>query len=81
MPKKQNMKNFILVFAFVVAGATAGAQKNKATQKQVAKDTIDNRMKGPNDEPIIIGPSGGRYYWKNGKKVYVEYKGNKKKKV
>ena len=41
-------------------------------------DNIDNRMKGPNVEVIYIGPNGGRYYMKNGKRIYVEYKGNKK---
>jgi hypothetical protein len=37
-------------------------------------------MKGPNGEKIYIGPSGGRYYLKNGKKIYVPY-GIKNKKV
>lgn len=41
-------------------------------------DNIDNRMKGPHGEVIYIGPNGGRYYIKNGKKIYVEYKGNNK---
>jgi hypothetical protein len=50
------------------------AQTNKK-----AKDSIDNRMKGPKGEAIVIGPGGGRYYWKNGKKVYVAYKGRGRK--
>ncbi len=42
-------------------------------------DNIDNRMKGPNGEVIYMGAQGGRYYMKNGKKVYVNYKGNDNK--
>ena len=43
-------------------------------------DNVDDRMKGPNGEKIYIGTGGGRYYLKNGKKIYVPY-GNKNKKV
>ena len=42
-------------------------------------DNVDDRMKGPGGEKVYIGPNGGRYYLKDGKKVYVEYKGKKKK--
>ena len=80
------MKKLLIVFALVIFTATAFAQRRHFNRKQekvkVAlnkyNDNIDNRMKGPNGEVIYIGPNGGRYYMKNGNKVYVEYKGNKK---
>ncbi|ULQ56521.1 hypothetical protein KJS94_17865 [Flavihumibacter rivuli] len=57
----------------------SGSTKTPATGTNKYNDNVDDRMKGPNGEKIYIGPNGGRYYLKNGKKVYVEYKGNKKK--
>lgn len=80
------MKKLLIVFALVIFTATTFAQRRHLNRKQekvkVAlnkyNDNIDNRMKGPNGEVIYIGPNGGRYYMKNGNKVYVEYKGNKK---
>ncbi len=58
------------------AGKTSTAKKVTTTRYN---DNIDDRMKGPDGEVVYIGTQGGRYYMKNGKKVYVEYKGNKKK--
>jgi hypothetical protein len=58
------------------AGKTTTAKNVKTTKYN---DNIDDRMKGPNGEVVYIGTSGGRFYMKNNKKVYVEYKGNKKK--
>jgi hypothetical protein len=57
---------------------TLTAQTSPPTAKKY-HDNIDDRMKGPNGEKIYIGEAGGRYYLKNGKKVYVKYNGKKKK--
>lgn len=73
----------MIAFALLLLTATSFAQKGHANKRQhkiksaLAKyhDNIDNRMKGPNGEVIYIGPNGGRYYIKNGKRIYVEYKG------
>ncbi len=80
------MKNLLMTFAFLFFTATSFAQKIKKTTHAKTKakmdkyhDNIDNRMKGPNGELIYIGTQGGRYYMKNGKKIYIEYKGNDKK--
>ena len=54
-------------------------KKTKTVTTTKYTDNVDDRMKGPKGEKIYIGPNGGRYYLKDGKKVYVEYKGNKKK--
>jgi len=79
----------IFTLAFVYSLSLAFAQQPPATKKATApaatstnkyKDNVDDRMKGPKGEKIYIGPNGGRYYLKNGKKVYVPYKGTKKKK-
>lgn len=79
----------LFTLAFVYALNLAVAQQPPATKKAAVpaatstnkyKDNVDDRMKGPNGEKIYIGPNGGRYYLKNGKKVYVPYKGTKKKK-
>lgn len=80
------MKKIIMALALLLFVSYSFAQKkhpNKRQQKIRAalskySDNIDNRMKGPHGEVIYIGPNGGRYYIKNGKKVYVEFKGNKK---
>lgn len=71
------MKKLFLIFAISFCTMSVMAQKKE--KKEATRDTIDNRMKGPDGEPIVIGKGGGRYYWKNGNKVYVEYKGKKKK--
>ncbi len=80
------MKNLIIAISMVFISATSFAQKTHKATKDATKpkmdkyhDNIDNRMKGPNGEVIYMGEKGGRYYMKGGKKVYVEYKGNKKK--
>lgn len=80
------MKNIMIAFALLLVTFTSFSQKKHSNKKQVkiksalAKyhDNIDNRMKGPHGEAIYIGTNGGRYYMKNGKRIYVEYKGNKK---
>jgi len=80
------MKNLLIAFALLLITDTTFAQDKHPNIRQrkikaaLAKyhDNIDDRMKGPNSEAIYIGPNGGRYYMKNGNKVYVEYKGNKK---
>ncbi|HEY8688817.1 MAG TPA: hypothetical protein VIM07_06245 [Chitinophagaceae bacterium] len=79
------MKNLLIAFALSLITVTSFAQakhpniRQRKVKAALAKyhDNIDNRMKGPNGEAIYIEPNGGRYYMKNGKKVYVEYKGNK----
>lgn len=88
------MKKILMAVALIVFSATAFSQDTKTTDSSTntsqasnadtsrsAKyhDNIDDRMKGPNGEAVYIGTQGGRYYMKNGKKIYVAYKGNKKK--
>jgi hypothetical protein len=70
----------LITTIFLLTFFTTAFAQTKPKKSTVVRDSVDNRMKGPNNEPIIIGKSGGRYYWKNGNKVYVEYKGNKNKK-
>jgi len=80
------MKNLMIVLALLITSASF-AQKGHANKRKIKMhtamdkyhDNIDDRMKGPAGEAIYIGSEGGRYYMKNGKKVYVEYKGNKSK--
>ena len=80
------MKRSLIVFALLLITMISYAQRkhhNKRHQKlksayEKHRDNIDDRMKGPNGEAIYIGPNGGRYYLKNGKRVYVQYKGNNK---
>lgn len=80
------MKRILLPLLFItVASVTpvhTSAQEKKPAAKSEKKysDNVDDRMKGPHGEKIYIGEKGGRYYLTGGKKVYVEYKGNKKKK-
>ena len=77
------MKNLLFAIALLLITATTFAQvkhpnvRQRKIQAALARyhDNVDNRMKGANGEAIYIGPNGGRFYMKNGKKVYVEYKG------
>ncbi|MES2646851.1 MAG: hypothetical protein V4717_08260 [Bacteroidota bacterium] len=79
------MKHFFSVLLLLALTLASGAQSsNKPAppkQKMAVKyiDNVDDRMKGPKGEKVFIGPNSGRYYLKNGKKIYVEYKGKKKK--
>ena len=80
------MKKVILISTLLVLSLFSLAQKGHHKKNGVKvkhatnkyNDNIDNRMKGPKGEIIYIGQNGGRYYIKNGKKIYVEFKGNKK---
>ena len=80
------MKKLMVAFALMLFISSSFAQRrlpNKRQQKVNSAinkytDNIDNRMKGPKGEVIYIGPNGGRYYMKNGKRIYVQFKGNKK---
>jgi maltose-binding protein MalE len=84
------MKKILLFVTIAFLSISVQAQTKPATKKQAtttqksstndkSKDNIDDRMKGPKGEKVYIGEKGGRYYLKNGKKIYVEYKGSKKK--
>ncbi len=80
------MKKIIFIVTLLIFAATGFSQKQHSRKTEKIKialdkyhDNIDDRMKGPKGEAVYIGPNGGRYYVKNGKKIYVEYKGNKKK--
>jgi hypothetical protein len=61
-------------------GDKKGPKKDKSDKPKGGGDGIDNRMKGPNGEPVIIGKKGGRYYMSpTGEKVYLQRgKGHKK---
>ena len=80
------MKKLMIAFPMLLVTIGSFAQKKHVNIRQqkirsaFAKyhDNIDDRMKGPGGEAIYIGPNGGRYYMKNGKRIYVEYKGNNK---
>ena len=80
------MKKSLIILALLSLTVISYAQRkhhNKRHHKvksTYAKhhDNIDDRMKGPGGAAIYIGPNGGRYYIKNGKRVYVQYKGNNK---
>ena len=81
------MKQLFTCLLLLSCGLINAQTKNSDTTTKKTKtftttkytDNVDDRMKGPKGEKIYIGPNGGRYYLKDGKKVYVEYKGNKKK--
>jgi hypothetical protein len=53
-----------------------GGNKNKKGNKN-SEGTLDEEMVGPRGEEIFVGANGGRYYLKDGKKIYVGYKGKK----
>ena len=84
------LKRFAAVLILLGIAGVVFAQANKKPAATTTtgtpaptnkyNDDVDDRMKGPKGEKIYIGPNGGRYYLKEGKKIYVEYNGNKKKK-
>jgi hypothetical protein len=74
----------IILFALIAALITLflGSDK-KDRQPKIApppENNIDDEMSGPRGEQIFIGSGGGRYYIKDGRKIYVGYK-NKKQPV
>lgn len=80
------MKKSLIILALLSITAISYAQRKHHNKRQhkiksayaKSHDNIDDRMKGPNGEAIYIGPNGGRYYLKSGKRIYVQYKGNNK---
>jgi hypothetical protein len=80
------MKRLIIFFALALVSVFSIAQVVNASANPKDQDghdesedrdeSIDHDLIGPNDEVIHIGANGGRYYIRNGKKVYV---GKKKK--
>jgi len=72
------MKKLLLVLSVLAAAMFTlflGSDKKKV--KKVTPE-IDEEMAGPRGEEIYIGSGGGRYFIKNGKRIYVGYKGKKK---
>ncbi len=46
----------------------------KDTKKKKKKRVLDPESTGPHGEPVIIGSNGGKYYFKNDRKVYISHK-------
>ncbi len=56
-------------------------KKNKSHKKPGGGDGIDNRMRGPKGEAVVIGKNGGRFYInESGNKVYIKKGANNGKK-
>jgi hypothetical protein len=75
------MKKIIaLLFVIALSMLTLflGDKKNKQNKvTSVPEGTRDEDMAGPRGEEIFVGPGGGRYFIKDGKRIYVGYRGKK----
>lgn len=74
-------KLWVILSVLVVAVITlflGGDEKNKRPKiAPPPENNLDEEMVGPRGEQIFIGSGGGRYYIKDGRKIYVGYKGKK----
>ncbi len=73
------MKKIVLLLSLIIAAVLTlflGNDNNKP--RKVApppENNLDEEMVGPRGEQIFIGSGGGRYYVKDGRQIYVGYKG------
>lgn len=66
------------VLAFAVLALFLGNGKDK--KSKIAPPPVPNldpEMVGPRGEAIFIGSGGGRYFIRDGRKIYVGYKGRR----
>jgi len=70
-------KIVVLLSVLFVSMLTLFMGGNKKNKKNHLLGTVDEEMVGPKGEEIFIGVNGGRYFLKDGKKIYVGYKGKK----
>ena len=70
-------KLVVLLSVLFVSMLTLFMGGNKKNKKNHLLGTVDEEMVGPSGEEIFIGVNGGRYFLKDGKKIYVGYKGKK----
>lgn len=71
------MKRLAVVFGVLCLGVFAmlietDSKKDKRTFHKESDDDVE--FTGPHGEKILIGSSGGRYYLRGKKKVYVKRK-------
>jgi hypothetical protein len=64
---------FVSMFTLFMGGGNKNKKGNKSRE-----GNIDEEMVGPKGEEIFVGANGGRYFLKDGKKIYVGYKGKKR---
>ena len=70
-------KIVVLLSVLFVSMLTLFMGSNNKNKKNHLLGTVDQEMVGPKGEEIFIGVNGGRYFLKDGKKIYVGYKGKK----
>ena len=65
-------KILILLGVLGISVATMVLETDKKKKKK--KRFLDPEITGPHGEPVLIGANGGRYYFKNERKIYIRYK-------
>lgn len=70
------MKRLAIVFGVLCLGVFAMfIEKDNKVKKIFHRESEDDvEFTGPHGEKILIGSSGGRYYLKGKKKIYVKRK-------
>ncbi len=66
------MKNLALIVCVMCFGVFAMFMEKETKKKK--KKFMDPELAGPHGEPVLIGSGGGRYYYKNDRKVYIRHK-------
>lgn len=65
-------KLFLLLSVLGLSVVTMFLETDKKNKKK--KRFLDPEITGPHGEPVLIGSNGGRYYFKNDRKIYVRHK-------
>ncbi len=65
-------KLFLLLSVLGVSVVTMFLETDKKKKKK--KRFLDPELTGPHGEPVLIGSNGGRYYFKNDRKIYIRHK-------
>jgi hypothetical protein len=71
------MKKLVVLLSVLFVSMLTLFMGGNNNKKNHLLGTVDEEMVGPKGEEILIGVNGGRYFLKDGKKIYVGYKGKK----
>ena len=67
------MKKLLLLLGVLGVGVIAMFLETDKKKKKKNR-FLDPEITGPYGEPVLIGSNGGRYYFKNNRKIYIRHK-------
>jgi hypothetical protein len=66
------MKKLLFLFGVLGVGVIAMFLETDKKKKK-KRQFLDAEITGPHGEPVLIGSNGGRYYFKNERKIYIRH--------